>query len=128
MASSEESRVAAREVGRNVACSCRPAHVGPCQEGDNAFTPLRAKSMSPGLGWSALGAVISVLVLLALPNAAEAGKCVDPPRGSTAFCQISYQVYVSADTMANDTAYWSRSCALCAHDTAGAHRSNSCQS
>jgi hypothetical protein len=43
-------------------------------------------------------------VLIAQPT--EAGNCVRPPKGSTAFCEVSHQVYVSSDTMQNDTDYW----------------------
>jgi len=60
-----------------------------------------------GYGWIALGVVLGLLLLVLLPSVAEAGKCVRPPRGSTAFCQIDFQVYVAADTMSNDTTYWS---------------------
>ena len=60
----------------------------------------------PGWSWSGVVAFLSVLLLASLPYAAEAGKCIEPSRGSTAFCEINYQVYVSADTLANDTAYW----------------------
>lgn len=112
--------------GSLTASGCGPANL--CREGNKEICTGGAKrwllpttllpascwrplSVKP-FGWSALGAVLAVLVLLTLPNTAEAGKCVDTPKGSTAFCQISYQVYVSADTMANDTAYWSVSFAF----------------
>ena len=50
--------------------------------------------------------LLALTLVVALPHLAEAGKCVQPPKGGTAFCQIDYQVYVSADTANNDTDYW----------------------
>jgi len=50
--------------------------------------------------------VVLAVLLLAMSPSADAGKCLTPPKGSTAFCEISYQVYVSAETQNNDTAYW----------------------
>ena len=72
--------------------------------------PAKKRSLGlekKGYGWIALGVVLGLLLLVSLPSVAEAGKCVRPPRGSTAFCQIDFQVYVAADTMSNDTTYWS---------------------
>ena len=50
--------------------------------------------------------VVLAVLLVAMSPSADAGKCLTPPKGSTAFCEISYQVYVSAETQNNDTAYW----------------------
>lgn len=50
--------------------------------------------------------LLALTLVVALPHLAEAGKCVQPPKGGTAFCQIDYQVYVSTDTANNDTDYW----------------------
>ena len=56
--------------------------------------------------WGGLGAALGVLACVLLVQPTEAGKCVKPPKGSTAFCEIGHQVYVSSDTMQNDTEYW----------------------
>lgn len=59
-----------------------------------------------GCAWGVPGAALGVLVCVLFAQSTEAGKCVRPPKGSTAFCEVGHQVYVSSDTMQNDTAYW----------------------
>ena len=50
--------------------------------------------------------MLVLMFVVALPHVAEAGKCIQPPKGGTAFCSIEYQVYVASDTASNDTDYW----------------------
>ena len=60
----------------------------------------------PALPSGAAGAALAALLVAILSREATAGKCIEPPKGATAFCGIDFQVYVSSDTQANDTAYW----------------------
>jgi hypothetical protein len=82
-----------------------PSHRQVAHREDEQLPPSPPR-WAKGLGGGRLCVFLVLAFLVALPHLAEAGKCIQPPKGGTAFCNIDYQVYVAADTASNDTDYW----------------------